>query len=178
MSQYQPPQQPQGVPAPPPTSQPSPFGQQPGGQQPGYGQQPPPGYGQQPPFGQASFGQQGQPGYPQQGYQQQVPAEPGLFDTTFAKPTTPKVAKTAYIALIVLAGVLTVTGILLAISSFSATVAMASFGSSTTGGVLASIAQLVLYPALGFAVLTVGRLAIEYFVETHKAREKAAAKAD
>jgi hypothetical protein len=159
MSQYQPPQQPQGSPGPLPGQQPSPFGQPQPGQ--GYGQP-------QPPFGQASFGQHSQPGYPQPGFQPQPPAEPGLFDTTFAKPQTPKLAKTAYIAVIVLAGALTLTGLFSAISSFS----NAGFYGGAVS-VLRGIAELVLYPALGFVVLTVGRLAIEYFVETHKAREKA-----
>lgn len=174
MSQYQPPQQPHGNPG----AQPSPFGQQPPA---GYGQQPPQGYGQQqqpqPPFGQASFGQQSQPGYPQQPYQ--APAEPGLLDTTFAKPTTPKIAKPAFVAVIVLAASLTLMGLLSAISSFSNAAAYASFdGGVSASAVLTGIAQLVFFPALGFAVLTVGRLLIEYFVETHKAREKAAAKTD
>lgn len=176
MSQYQPPQ-PQGPGQPAP--QPTPFGQpQPGQPQPtqpqGYGQ---PGFGQQPqpPFGQQGFGQQS--GFGQQGFPQQ-PAEPGLLDTTFAKPTTPKVARTAYLAVIVLAGALVLMGLLLAISSFSSAATLAGLGGSGAAGVLAGIGQLVLFPALGFAVLTVGRLAIEYFLETHKAREQAARSKD
>ncbi len=170
MSQYQPPQQ-----------QPSPFGQpQQQPQQPpqGYGQQPPQGYGQQQPFGQASFGQQSQPGYPQQGqqgYQPQAPSEPGLFDTTFAKPLTPKLAKTAYLAVMILAGVLALFGLLGAIQYFAS--AASQYGTGITG-VLSGIASLVLFPAIGFVVLTVGRLVIEYFLESHKSREKASTSSD
>ncbi|WP_420111181.1 DUF4282 domain-containing protein [Pseudactinotalea sp.] len=168
MSQYQPPQ---GGSAP----QPSPFPQQQPPQ--GFGQQSqaPQGFGQQsqpqPQFGQPGFNQQ--QGYPQQGFQPQPPAAPGLFDTTFAKPTTPKVASTAYIALIVLAGTLVLYGLFGAISSFSAAASMGQYGGGA-GYVLAGIGQLLFLPALGFAVLTLGRLTIEYFVETHKARQAAA----
>ena len=165
MSQYQPPQQPQGSP------QPSPFGQQSQAPQ-GYGQPPQQQPQQpQPPFGQASFGQQ--PGFQQPAYQPQAPAEPGLFDTTFAKPTTPKVAKTAYLAVIVLAGAITLMGLFAAISSFSAAADYAQYG-SVAGSILSGIAQLVFYPALAFAILALGRLTIEYFVETHKARQSSA----
>lgn len=166
MSQYQPPQ---GG----PTPQPSPFPQQ---QPPSFGQQsqPPQGFGQQsqPQFGQPGFGQQ--QGYPQQGFQRQAAAEPGLFDTTFAKPITPKVAKTAYIAVIVLAVTLVVFGLFIAIASFSTGASVSGYGlGGGAGYVLTGIGQLLLLPASGFAILTVGRLAIEYFVETHKAREAA-----
>lgn len=179
MSQYQPPQ---GGAAP----QPSPFPQQqppqgfgPQSQAPqGFGQQSqaPHGFGQQsqPQFGQQGFGQQ--QGYPQQGFQPQGPTEPGLFDTTFAKPTTPKVAKLAYTAVIVLAGALVLYGLFAAISSFSAGASLSGIpGGGGVGYVLIGIAQLVFLPALGFVVLTLGRLTVEYFVETHKAREAAAA---
>lgn len=158
MSQYQPPQ---GGPAP----QPSPFPQQ----------QPPPGFGQQSQAPQG-YGQQSQApqgfapqGYPPQTFQQ-GPVEPGLFDTTFAKPTTLKVAKPAYIAVIVVAVALVVHGLMQAISSFSM--------AGTYGGVsyvLVGIGQLLFLPAAGIAVLTLGRLTIEYFVQTHKARERAEA---
>ncbi|WP_156250279.1 DUF4282 domain-containing protein [Pseudactinotalea terrae] len=158
MSQYQPPQ---GGPAP----QPSPFPQQ----------QPPPGFGQQsqPPQG---FGQQSQApqafapqGYPQPTFQQ-GPAEPGLFDTTFAKPTTLKVARPAYIAVIAVAASLVVYGLMQAISSFSMG---GMYGG--VGYVLVGIGQLLFLPSAGFAVLTLGRMTIEHFVQTHKARERAAA---
>lgn len=172
MSQYQPPQQPQGGPAP----QPSPFGQQSqapqyGQQQPQYGQQQPQQNQPQPPFGQASFNQQ--PGYQAPYPPQATPAEPGLFDTSFAKPVTPKIAKTAYIAVIVLAAAITLMGLFGAISSFSDAAAYAGYG-TTASSVLSGIAQLVFYPALGFVVLSLGRLTIEYFVETHKARQATA----
>lgn len=166
MSQYQPPQQ--GGPAP----QPSPFGPP---QQQGFGPQggqPPQGYGQQqPPFGQASYGQQPagypgqQPGYPA------PPAEPGLFDTSFEKPTTAKVAKTAYVAVIVLAGALALVGLFEAIRWFAS--AAGQYGTGA-GGVLSGVGALVLYPALGLVVLTIGRLVIENFVQAHRARERAA----
>lgn len=165
MSQYQPPQggpTPQGGPAP----QPSPFPQQPQG----FGQQsqPPQGFGQQsqPPFPQQGFG--AQQGYQQQGFAQ-GPAEPGLFDTTFATPITPKVAKLGYVAIIVTAGALVLYGLVSAISSFS-------LGGLYGGAsyVLIGIGQLVFFPAAGFTVLTLGRLAIEFFLETHKARAAAA----
>lgn len=160
MSQYQPPQQPPQPPAP----QPSPFGPPP---QQGYA--PPPGQ-PQPPFGQASFGQQ-QGGFPQQPYQA-APSGPGLFDTSFAQPTTPKVAKLAFVSIIVVAAGLVLMGLFGAIASFSAA------GIGGAGVVLAGVAQLVLFPALGFAVLTLGRLLVEYFVETHKARQAAASDGD
>lgn len=154
MSQYQPPQQPApGAPAP----QPSPFAQPP---QPGYGQP-------QQAFGQASQppppGYQGQPSY-------QSPAEPGLFDTTFAKPTTPKVAKTAYLAVMLLAGALVLVGMLQAIGQIANAVEFSGFGSGASS-LLYGIGTLVFYPAVGFVVLTVGRLVIEYFVEEYRARE-------
>ncbi|GAB2600451.1 DUF4282 domain-containing protein [Pseudactinotalea suaedae] len=169
MSQYQPPQ---GG----PTPQPSPFPQQQAPQGFGQGSQAPQGFGQQsqPQFGQQSQAQFGQPGFPQQGFQQ-PPAEPGLFDTSFARPTTPKVAKTAYISVIVLAGTLVLYGLFSAISSFSTAASMSDYpGGGGASFVLAGIGQLLLLPALGFAILTLGRLAIEYFVQTHKAREAAA----
>jgi len=168
MSQYQPPQggpTPQPSPFPQPSQPPQGFGQQ---------SQAPQGFGQQsqPQFGQPGFGQQ--QGYPQQSFQQPS-AEPGLFDTTFAKPTTPKVAKTAYISVIVLASTLVLFGLFSAISSFSTAASMADYpGGGGAGFVLAGIGQLLFLPALGFAILTLGRLAIEYFVQTHKAREAAA----
>lgn len=156
MSQYQPPQQ--GA------AQPSPFGQP--AQPQGYGQQP---QQPQPPFGQASFNQQ--PGFPQPGYQPQASAQPGLLDTTFATPITTKIAKTSYIAVIVLTGAITLMGLFAAISSFSAAAAYAPYG-SIAGSILTGIGQLVFYPALAFVILTLGRMTIEYFVETHKARQK------
>lgn len=160
MSQYQPPQQ--------PSPQPSPFGQQPQQPQPGYGQPQP-----QPPFGQASFNQQ-QPGLPQPSYPPQAPAEPGLFDTTFAKPVTPRIAKTAYVAVIVLAGAITLMGLFAAISSFSNAAALAPYG-GTASAILTGIGQLVFFPALAFAILSLGRLTIEYFVETHRERQSTSA---
>lgn len=178
MSQYQPPQGgPNPQPSPFPQQQPPQgFGQQSQAPQ-GFGQQSQAtqGFGQQPPqFGQQPQPQFGQPGFPQQGFQQ-TPSVPGLFDTTFAKPTTPKVAKTAYLSVIVLAGTLVLFGLFSAISSFSAAASLSSLaGGGGAGYVLAGIGQLLFLPALGFAVLTLGRLAIEYFVETHKAREAAA----
>jgi hypothetical protein len=150
MSQYQPPQG-----GPPP--QPSPFPQQPAPAPQGFGQQ------SQAPQG---FGPQG---YPEQSFQQ-GPVEPGLFDTSFARPTTLKVAKPAYVAVIVLAASLVVYGLVQAIASFAL-----GGVSGDASYVLVGIGQLVFLPAAGFAVLTLGRLTIEYFVETHKARERAAA---
>src|SRR5690606_8637821 len=113
---------------------------------------------------------------PQQGGYPQTPAGPGLFDTTFATPNTPKIAKPAFIAVIVFAGALVLYGLFAAISSFSVAASMTNYGGGA-GYVLTGIGQLVFLPALGFAVLTLGRLTIEYFVETHKAREAAAAAA-
>lgn len=193
MSQYQPPQQPD------PSPQPTPFGQSssPGYGQDAYGQQPQhgqhsaaPGYEQaQQAYGQQGYEQQGydpaQQGYGQQsqapaGYAPQGYAPPGyaqqpggssgvgLFDTSFATPSTPKVAKLAYVSLIVLAIVFTVVGVLQAIGQFS--LAAAPYGG---GGyqVLSGIVSLILWPAIGFGLLTLGRLTVEYFVETHKARQ-------
>ncbi|MFV0254037.1 MAG: DUF4282 domain-containing protein [Beutenbergiaceae bacterium] len=131
--------------------------QHPSQQQPHPSQQPPP-----------------QPmGYqPPQGYQA-PPASPGLFDTSFRIPITEKIAKTAHIAVMVLAGALVLTGLLRAIANFSDAFSLSSYGGSSW--VITGVATLFLYPAAGFAVLTLGRLAIEYFVQSHRAREAALA---
>ncbi|TDE89645.1 DUF4282 domain-containing protein [Occultella glacieicola] len=197
MSQYQPPQSPQGVPgqygapqnpsgeygqasqapvqdaygqasqAPGAYGQPAGYPQH--GQQPGQpaqqGQ-----YGQEGPHGQQ--GQYGQPG--QQGFGGQyggapyptAPGGPGLFDTEFAQPSTLKTAKLAYIAIIVLAGVLAVGGLFNAIGQFWA---FGPYGS--VGSLLGGIVSLVSGAALGFVVLTVGRLFVDYFVQQAKALE-------
>jgi hypothetical protein len=193
MSQYQPPQSPQGVPGQQYGTQQNPAGE--------YGQasQAPGSYGQ---ASQAAYGQAGQApgqadqygqagGYGQQQPQQPVPAQqpgqygqpdfggqyggapyptapggPGLFDTEFATPSTLKTAKLAYIAIIILAIVLAVGGLFNAIGQFAY---VGAYGGA--GELLRGLAMLIGGFALGFVVLTVGRLFVDYFVQQTKALE-------
>ncbi len=169
------------------------------GQQPGYPQQgqPADGYGQAsvpPPaqhggYGQASAPQQPTAAYgqapPSQGYAQQsgaydqpaqggygyagqypVASNPGLFDTTFAVSSTQRTARLAYVAIIIFSGVLALTAILDAIAQFSAI----RFGGVSS--VLGGLTSLILFGALAFGVLTVGRLVIDYFVQEDKKRQE------
>src|SRR5690625_314772 len=137
----------------------------------GYGQasmpQPPaPGYGQgsMPPQS-GGYAQQPQGGY---GYGGQYPTSgnPGLFDTTFAVSSTQKTARLAYVAVIVFAGVLGLTAILDAIGQFSAI----RYGGICS--VLGGLTSLILFGALAFGVLTVGRLVIDFFVQEDKKRQE------
>ncbi len=71
-----------------------------------------------------------------------------------------------------LAGALTLVGLLSAIASFASAATLAGLGGSSTSAVLGGIGQLLLYPAAGFVVLTLGRLAVEHAVWAHKDREQ------
>ena len=162
------------------------------GQQPGYGQQQPQpqpggGYGQAsvPPgaqgYGQASMPQSPQGGYahaPQQqpgGYAQPggfaqgghypTSGGPGLFDTNFAVSSTQRTAKLAYVAIIVVAGALALAGLFTAVAQF----ANVTYGGASV--VLGGLASLLVYGAIAFAVLTVGRLVVDFFVQEDKKRE-------
>ena len=171
------------------------------GQQPGYGQQQPQpggGYGQAsvPPgaqgYGQASMPQSPQGGYahaPQQqpgGYAQAPQQQPGgyaqpggfaqgghyptsggpgLFDTNFAVSSTQRTAKLAYVAIIVVAGALALAGLFTAVAQF----ANLTYGGASV--VLSGLASLLVYGAIAFAVLTVGRLVVDFFVQEDKKRE-------
>src|SRR5690606_4690061 len=68
-------------------------------------------------------------GNPQGGYPG-VPAGPSLFDITFAAPTVSRFAKLAWIATIILAGVLALGGLLEAIQYFGNSSSLSSFGAS------------------------------------------------
>lgn len=133
---------------------------------PGYGQLPG-GFTQQPggftqPGGYAQQHQSG-PGY---GAQYPTSGNPGLFDTTFAVSSTQQTAKLAYIAVIIFAGVLALTAIFRAIGQFSAV----RYGGVSS--VLGGLTSLILYGALAFGVLTVGRLVIDFFVQEDKKRQQ------
>ncbi|WP_147916876.1 hypothetical protein [Ruania zhangjianzhongii] len=132
-------------------------------------------------YGQASAPQNPQGGYaqaPQQqpgGYAQaggfasggQYPTSgnPGLFDTSFAVSSTQRTAKLAYVAIIVVAGALALAGLFRAVAQF----ANVSFGGASV--VLGGLASLLIYGAIGFAVLAVGRLVVDFFVQEDKKRE-------
>ncbi|QOR69288.1 hypothetical protein IM660_11280 [Ruania alkalisoli] len=94
---------------------------------------------------------------------------PGLFDTTFASSTIRSTAKTAFVAVILLAGGLAFTGMFSAIADFS----QLRYGGF--GLVLYGLSDLVLYGALAFAVLVLGRLLIDHVVQSANEREAVAA---
>ncbi len=94
---------------------------------------------------------------------------PGLFDTTFSTSTIRSTAKTAFIAVILLAGGLAFTGVFSAIADFS----QLRYGGF--GLVLYGLSDLVLYGALAFAVLVLGRLLIDHVVQSATEREAVAA---
>ena len=197
MSQYQPPQQPHGapgpLPGPPLPGPPLPGPPQPGPPQPVVPQGQP---GAQ--FGQASQPQApGQPGpYGQPGSFRQASQQPyggpqaggpqygaprygapasggGLFDTNLRTLITPRLAKTANLAIIILAGVIALAGLLEAISILSSAAAFGGFGGSSATYVLGGIIALLRGPALAFVILTVGRLVVEFFLTQHRLAEGA-----
>ena|SRR5699024_773225 len=96
------------------------------------------------------------PGYPA--------GRPGLLDTSFIVPTTQQTAKVAYVAVICLCAVLTLVGLFRAIGHFAA------IQYSGITAILGGLSSLLLHGALAFAVLTVGRLAIDYFVQEDRKR--------
>src|SRR5699024_90041 len=97
-----------------------------------------------------------QPGYP--------PGRPGLLDTSFTVPTTQPAAKVAYIAVICLCAVLVLVGLLRTVGHFAA------IQYSGVAAILGGLSSLLLYGALAFAVLTVGRLVIDYLVQEDRKR--------
>ncbi|HLR27566.1 MAG TPA: hypothetical protein VK086_02645 [Ruania sp.] len=97
-----------------------------------------------------------QPGYP--------PGRPGLLDTSFTVPTTQQTAKVAYIAVICLCAVLVLVGLLRTVGHFAA------IQYSGVAAILGGLSSLLLYGALAFAVLTVGRLVIDYLVQEDRKR--------
>ena len=65
----------------------------------------------------------------------------------------------------VVAGALALAGLFTAVAQF----ANVSFGGATV--VLNGLASLLIYGAFAFAVLTVGRLVVDFFVQEDKKRE-------
>ncbi|ACQ79917.1 hypothetical protein Bcav_1661 [Beutenbergia cavernae DSM 12333] len=188
MSQHSvPPQQP-GYPAPgQPTPPPAPQqGGQGGYAQPGAYPTPSQGYaapsqgyaqpgaaGQPAPAQQQWGAHPGQPQHPGYGgqYQPVARTEPGffgrLFDTKFAHLVAPKYVSGAYIAVIIVAGVFTLSGLVNAVNTLSLGASL--YGSATT--VLSGLVQILVAPAIGLAILLVGRLALE--AVTHLASSSA-----
>ncbi|UFU04722.1 hypothetical protein LQF12_09680 [Ruania suaedae] len=125
----------------------------------------PPGYGP-PAYGQPGYGQPGpgRPGSgPPTGYAgapHPANRRPGLFDTSFAVSTIATTARPAFIGVILLAGALAFAGLLSAIADFS----QLRYGGAVY--VLLGLKELVLYGALAFAVLTLGRLLIDHVVQS------------
>ncbi|UFU04986.1 hypothetical protein [Ruania halotolerans] len=97
------------------------------------------------------------------------PQGPGLFDTSFATSTIGKTAKLAFVAVILLAGALAVSGLFSAIAQFS----QLRFGGAVS--VLSGLIDLVVYGGLAFAVLVLGRLLVDHVVQSAKEREAVAA---
>lgn len=120
----------------------------------GYGQAPP----QQQPGGYAQSG-----GFAPSG-QYPTSGNPGLFDTSFAVSSTQRTAQLAYVAIMVVAGALVLAGLFLAVAQF----ANVTYGGA--GAVLSGLASLLVYGAIGFAILTVGRLVVDFFVQEDKKR--------
>ncbi|WP_324653469.1 DUF4282 domain-containing protein [Georgenia sp. H159] len=161
------------------------YPQQPGGypqQQGGYPQQQTPypqqqgGYPQQPPQGQqggypqqSGYPQGGgypqQPGYPQQGFAlapRQPSALAGLGDLRFTRRITPELARTVYLAVIVLAVVITIMSILAAIGSFTQAADRYLGGG---GFVVTGLVSLLAGPLASFVFVAFARFWLEYFLD-------------
>ncbi len=148
------PQQPAGA---PPAGQ-SPYAPPPGGYpQPGYGGYPPQqgGYPHQ--------GQPGQPGYgPGYGQQAQPSALGGLTDLSFTRRITPALAKVVYAAVLVLALIVAVEGVVSAVHYFSLA------GDRFSGGpgyIFDGLLELIKGPVAGFVLLAFARFALEYLLD-------------
>jgi len=96
------------------------------------------------------------PGYPT--------GRPGLLDTSFIVSTTQQTARVAYVAVVCLCAVLALVGLFRTIGHFAA------IQYSGITAILGGLSSLLLYGALAFAVLTVGRLVIDYFVQEDRKR--------
>lgn len=133
---------------------------------------PPAGYGNQGNYPQgapggvpAGYSGQGnfQQGPPQQGYSSYAGGSgggaPGLFSGDFSRSAIPQTAKIAHLAVLILAIVFAAAGLIEAILYFTS-----SYGGSQA--VLTGIIALVKGPALGFAVLALGRLFIDFVVRS------------
>ena len=133
---------------------------QPGGYPPQGAQPQPAGYPQQSGYPQAGYPQQG--AFPQQGGQ---PTATGgsLTDLGFTQRITPALARTVYLAVIALAALVAVEGVVHAVRLFIA--AGDAYGSSTGSFVWEGLLALVKGPLTGFLLLALGRFGLEYFVD-------------
>jgi hypothetical protein len=160
-----------GDPQPGHPQQQPPYPQQQGGypQQPGYPQQggypqQPAGYPQQPGYPQGG-GYPQQPGYPQQGFapaRSQPSALAGLGDLGFTRRITPALARTVYLAVIVLAVVITIMSILAAIGSFTQAADRYLGGG---GFVVTGLVSLLAGPLASFVFVAFARFWLEYFLD-------------
>lgn len=123
----------------------------PGQQQGAAPQQPPAGY----PGG---YPQGGYGGPPQSQSQPQRPAEPGLFDLTFAKPIAPRIAKLGLICLWVVAGAIAVSGL----TTFIWVASQPSIPGAGGGMFFVSaLFDFLVTLAIAFGIVVLGRIAIE-----------------
>ncbi len=158
------PQRPDGPPPPPASPQQ-------GAPQPPYGSYPQPGYpAQQDPYatpsGPGAPGQPfpPQPGHPGHGYVQAAQPSPlgGLTDLGFTRRITPGLAKIVYLAVLVLAVISTIVGVLAAIGFFGQALDTYYGGG---GLVVTGLIVLVTTPLSAFVVVAFARFLLEYFLD-------------
>lgn len=93
------------------------------------------------------------------------------MDMSFQRPVIEKIAKPAFVAVLVLAIVLVLRGLFVLISDF---INMAAFSGSASYALL-GLSSFLYYCGAGFLVLVLGRLIIEHILHSHRARVAASA---
>jgi len=115
---------------------------------------------------QAGYPQPGQPGQPGYGPGYPQPAQPsaigGLTDLGFTRRITPALAKLVYVAVIVVALIIAIEGVVSAVHFFG--LAADRFGGGP-GYIFDGLLALIKGPLSGFVLLAFARFALEYFLD-------------